>query len=249
MSYELRLNTFSGPLEKLLELIQEQELDITTISLAAVTDDFVRYVEKLEHAPPALLADFISVASQLLLLKSKALLPDLRLTPEEEEEIMGLEERLRIYQELRQAFRLIKDNWQKGTSFHGRTYLPMVQLGRREADTIYPGEALTLERIEEAVRSTLTFLQRVVGETEIVREKIVRLEDKMQEIVSRMRQLEKANLRTLTQNGSRGEVILIFLALLHLAREQTIELEQGERFSDIMVKTRGSEEKTNSIDS
>ncbi|MBS3903594.1 MAG: segregation/condensation protein A [Anaplasmataceae bacterium] len=235
-SYELQLNTFRGPLEKLLELIEKRELDITAISLAAVTDDFVKYVRSLADVPPALLADFISVASQLLLLKSRALLPSLPLTEEEEKEILGLEERLRIYQELRHAFRGISHLWKNGQRLHGRNYLPTIFL--RDASQeghCYPGKTTTLETIESSTANVISLLLRVKEETETIKEKIVRLEDKMIEIVNRLQGLGKTKMHHLAQSGNKSELIVIFLALLHLAREQTIELEQDGQFSDIMV--------------
>jgi len=234
-AYELSIDLFSGPLEKLLELIEKRELDITAISLAAVTDDFVKYVESLENAPPALLADFISVASQLLLLKSRALLPNLPLTAEEEEEIQGLEERLRIYGEIRQAFKVIQSAWRSSPSIYGRSYMPTVSLVAQDEDAFYPGKTVDLDSVVSAGRNALSFLVRAHEETETVREKIIRLEDKMAEILSRMQSVGKTNFKQLAQSGTKSELIVVFLALLHLAREQTVELEQGDRFSDIMV--------------
>jgi len=122
MSFEVRLEQFNGPLHKLLELIEEKKLEVTQVSLAAVTADFIGYVEKLEKACPpdfeqtksglagrsgkvgrgvdaSILADFIVVAARLLLIKSKVLLPDLTLTQEEQIDIVDLENRLKVYQQ------------------------------------------------------------------------------------------------------------------------------------------------------
>jgi segregation and condensation protein A len=235
-SYELRLDTFSGPLEKLLELIDKRELDITAISLAAVTNDFIEYVRSLDNVSPALLADFISIASQLLLLKSRALLPTLPLTDEEESEIQGLEERLRIYQELRHAFNHIRQSWRLHESMHGRNYMPTISLvNTAESGDYYPGSNLNVEGVVGATNAVLSFLERVQEDKETVREKIVRLEDKMTEIIARMQGAARTNIKDLSQSGTKSELIVIFLALLHLAREQMIDLEQEGQFSDIMV--------------
>src|SRR5262245_8487868 len=94
MDYALRLQQYEGPLEKLLELIEERKLDVNEISLAEVTDDFLKYLEQLPAVAPALLADFLTIGSRLVLIKSKSLLPELPLSAEEESDIKDLERRL-----------------------------------------------------------------------------------------------------------------------------------------------------------
>ena len=84
MNYELKTEQFSGPIEKLWELIEEKKLEITELNLAEVTADFLNYLKTIEKVEPKLLADFVVIASRLLLIKSKALLPNLELTVEEE---------------------------------------------------------------------------------------------------------------------------------------------------------------------
>ncbi len=73
MPYELKLEKFSGPLEKLLELIEERKLAVSEVSLAQVTDDFLKYLKTLTdaHADLRMIADFIVTASRLILIKSK----------------------------------------------------------------------------------------------------------------------------------------------------------------------------------
>ena len=97
--YELKLKQFSGPIEKLLELIEEKKLNITELNLAEVTADFLNYLKTVEKLDPKALADFLVVAAKLLLIKSKALLPDLKLTQEEETEIKDFTRRLIICKE------------------------------------------------------------------------------------------------------------------------------------------------------
>src|ERR1700679_4087675 len=118
MEYQLKLDNFSGPLEKLLELIEAQKMDVSEVSMARVTDAFLKYLEALKTSnlladaaeemaldkarlDLRVLADFIPVASRLIFLKSKYLLPGLVLTDEEEADIKDLEDRLRRYQDLK----------------------------------------------------------------------------------------------------------------------------------------------------
>ncbi len=116
MDYSLALETYQGPLDKLLELIEEKKLAITELALAEVTSDFLSYVEELQKKEAGsvklgFLADFLVIASKLLLIRSKALLPSLTLTEEEKEDIHDLETRLKVYQELKHAQRHVKQAW------------------------------------------------------------------------------------------------------------------------------------------
>ena len=99
MPYELSLEYYKGPLDKLLELVEEKKLEITQISLAEVTADFLNYLKTLDEsrANHSLIADFLVVASKLVLIKSKMLLPSLPLDEEEESDIRNLEERLKLF--------------------------------------------------------------------------------------------------------------------------------------------------------
>ena len=127
MAYELKLEQFSGPIEKLLELIEEKKLEITQLSLAQVTADFLVYLATIEELAPGILADFLVVASRLLLIKSKALLPNLILDQEEEQEIRDLEERLKIYREFKAARNYLKNLWQEQPLVFSRELLASSQ--------------------------------------------------------------------------------------------------------------------------
>jgi len=86
--YNVKLENFEGPLNLLLELIEKRELDITQLSLAKVADDYLEFIEREGEIDLANLSEFLLIASQLILLKSKALLPVFELTKEEEEEFL-----------------------------------------------------------------------------------------------------------------------------------------------------------------
>ena len=74
-AYQVRLPAFEGPLDLLLQLIEREKLDISSISLAQVADQFLTYVRKLEEIGADTLADFLVVASRLVWIKSRLLLP------------------------------------------------------------------------------------------------------------------------------------------------------------------------------
>lgn len=260
-AYELRLDQYQGPLDKLLELIEAREMEISEISLAQVTDDFLKHLEALKHAQGLsavtieaesvalrtdlrLLADFIVIASRLIFIKSRSLLPQLELTTEEEADIHDLEARLRIYKELKPAMRLLDELWKKRTSEYSRPYfMNTVAPGEHEGGVhvFYPAPSITPAALAASLRKIYEAFERLAIENQTVREKIVTLEEKIAEIIQRMTAIVQTNFRTLTSAQSRSETIIAFLAILHLAREQLIFLEQEDALSDIIIKRNGAQ--------
>ena len=262
MAYELQVGEFKGPLDKLLELIEDEKLGINQVSLAKVTDGFLRYLEDLksaigvadasaaaaaaeeggEEAAEAfradlrLLADFVAVASRLIFLKSKYLLPGLELTEEEEADIKDLETRLRIYQELKPAIRILNKLWHESHRSYSRPYLAGKSAFLAEHSIFYPGGNLDLESLQGALSRIFETIKTYELETETIKEKIVTLEEKISEVLGRVQKEGDMRFRNLSGEKSKGEMIVVFLALLHLAREQLVLLEQMDAFSDIMVK-------------
>lgn len=237
MPYELKTEKFTGPLEKLLELIEAKQLAINEISLAEVTDDFLKYLEGLADADMRLVADFISVASRLVLIKSKSLLPDLSLTGEEESDIKDLEKRLKIYQELKPVLRILDKLWKvAGREFSRPYFLEQSASLEGGARVFYPGEGLEIRALTASLQKIFESFVSLELETKSIREKIVTLEEKIAEVVERLTREGESTFKNLSSAKSRSEVIIIFLAILHLAHERLVALEQSGRFSDIIIK-------------
>jgi segregation and condensation protein A len=243
MAYELKLTNYSGPLEKLLELIEARELEINQINLAAVTDDFLKYVDMLtgrgeeatgEEAATfmRIIADFLVVASRLIFIKSRSLLPGLTLSSDDEADIKDFEHRLRFYQAMKPAMKTIANLWKEGKGVGGRTYL----MGVSER-VFYPAPSMTEERLHDALAGLLQTLERYVIQNQTVRDTVISLEAKIKEVMSFMIDLKETSFSNLSSTKPRGEIIIAFLAILHLAREQLISIEQKDNFSDIIIRT------------
>ena len=120
VAYHIRQEKFEGPLELLLDLIEKEKIAISEISLARVAEEYLAYVRTLSAPDPEELAGFLVVAVQLILIKSRSLLPGLAVPAEEEQSIAELEERLRVLQRLREAARRIKEIEGFGRRMYGR---------------------------------------------------------------------------------------------------------------------------------
>ena len=230
--YEVKLDKFSGPLDKLLELIEEKQLDITLVNLAQVTGDFLNYLKNLAETErhPSVLADFVVVASRLLLIKSKAILPSLELTQEEEEDIKDLEARLKIYKEYKEASVLVQRQWNRRQSSYGRELFANLLI------VFYPSKNLTVSALENHLLELIQELKALVPEQQTVKKAIITIEMKVKELLERLKEQAQHSFQTLAQEKPRLEIILLFLAILHLIRDRIVVAEQKDRFSDIMVR-------------
>ena len=233
MHYEIKTEQFSGPLGKLLELIQDKKLEITTVSLAEVTGDFLEYLKNIEEElDPSFLADFIVVASRLVLIKSKVLLPSLELTQEEEGEIVDLEARLKIYNEFKEASVHIKNLMQQDYRSFGRPFLQ--SLG--DQTFFYPPENLKASDLGEAVNALAQTLQQLVTEPRKIKSAIITIEQKIKELLTRFQNAAKQSFKGMSQGKPKTEVVAFFLAILQLLKDRSIEVEQPDQFSDIILK-------------
>ena len=109
--YKIKTEVFEGPLELLLDLVEKRKLFINEISLAQVADDYIAHLKQFEKMPVDFVSNFLIVASTLILIKSKSLLPTLSLTEEETHDIDELERRLKEYQKIRELSVNIKSAW------------------------------------------------------------------------------------------------------------------------------------------
>ena len=100
---------------------------------------------------------------------------------------------------------------------------------------VFPGENLNADALAAAAKNILNILQEFARETENVKLEIVTLEDKMSELVSRVAETARFGFKELTDKKNKMEIIVTFLAILHLLKEQLISVEQENAFADIII--------------
>lgn len=232
MTYAVRLEQFEGPLELLLSLIEKEKLDITRVSLARVTDQYLEYLQGESHIPLGHLSQFLSIAARLVLLKSRALLPLLVFTDEEEETLVDLEWQLREYRRFRDASMVLGKLLAQHTGSSTRER----SLAAHEG-FFFPPSALSAHDLEVAFTSLLGEipLMEVLEEKEF--QAVVRLEEKMNQFRTSLAGRVEASFRDMTQSiENRVELIVSFLALLQLIKERWVTVEQSHFFGDITIR-------------
>src|SRR5512142_2217103 len=174
MGYAVKLDQFEGPLDLLLELIEAEKLDISQVSLAHVTDGYLRYVQEHPEIPPEELADFLVIASRLLFIKSRILLPFLQAVAEAEEG--DLESQLRIYKEYLDASKAVEAMIGKRRFLFVHEKLPHVDIG------FAPPKKLTSSMMAEFLRGVIARLEPLVKVPRAVVEKTVSIHEKIRQI-------------------------------------------------------------------
>lgn len=226
--FTLSTPVFEGPLETLLNLIEERKLSISEISLSEVTDTYLAYVEKLPSLPLAETAQFILVASTLLLIKSRSLLPTLDLSMEERESVDELERRLARYAIIRKSARLLRREW--GSS-------PLVFPGRVPLlDPIFLPGQIAINEILLAGMRLMSMLPNVLKSAKVLVAPVLALEDVILRLKKRLVGAVRARFSELTKSAGKNEVIVYFLAMLELVRSGSISVTQERIFSDIELE-------------
>jgi len=226
--FAIAMPSFEGPLETLLNLIEERKLSISTVSLAEVTDAYLAYVEKLPEMPLGETAQFILVASTLLLIKSRALLPTLELSPDERESVEELERRLARYALIRKAARVLRKEW-------GKAPLVLARRSPERPTTFSPAETDVLS-IVQAAQKLLSILPKPQELAEAAVAPILALEDVIVGLKKRLAIAVKARFSELTRSREKHEVIVYFLAMLELVRSGSVSVTQEKLFEEITIE-------------
>ena len=235
MSYEIKTENFEGPLDLLVKLIDEEKLDITRLSLAQVADQYLEYMGRKETVTLESLSQFLSVAAKLILIKSKALLPLLEFTEEEEEEIRDLEyqlEQFKKFKEISKKIGSIVDD--KNMSFSREEFSGMQIF-------FCPPENITADDFKKAFEKVLGGIPAIEKlEKEVMRD-VVTLEEKIGQLQETIKNKVEFSFSELVENSKdKIEVVVSFLALLELVKQRIINVEQSELFQDIRMKHEGA---------
>lgn len=223
----IQFSSFDGPLDLLLSLIEEKKMEISEVSISAVTERFIRYLEQLEEDNPDELADFLIIATKLLFTKSKHLLSSVE---PDEDEGTPLEEQLRLYRLFVNASKGIDKKWLSPYCGYVRfqpPYIPAV---------IPLPENLTIDSWNKAIEGLLNRLKpaKPLPETRIDRAVSLR------ETITRLKKLLDIERETkfshvVGSGASKTEIIVGFLALLELVKQREVEIGQTSAFSDINI--------------
>lgn len=238
-SFVIKTPVFEGPLELLLSLIEKRKLLINDIALADVADEYMEHVRTLSQFPTREVAQFVLVASTLVLIKSRSLLPEFNLTQEEEGDIQNLQDRLRLYQRARELSVHVKER------FGAHILFPREETTLPFEPVFAPHASITASRLYEALKGVVARLPKAEKLQKTVVEKIMSLEEMMDRLTGRIKQalsmrfsdFAKAHAQDgTTEREVKVNTIVSFLAMLELVKQGMLAAKQHATFSDIEME-------------
>jgi len=227
--FNVKDKQFEGPLDLLLSLIEKEQLDITHISLAKITEGYLAKISEIKGDSNEI-ADFLVIAAKLLYIKSRNLIPTLA-TEEEEAEIEDLENKLREYQQYKLAARHLENV----LSADARSYS---RRGKNETVISFsPPESLGDQGLFALFQEILNKAEiDTPKQVELQHEPKVTLEQRRNHIMTQLKKNGKVSFRTaLASAKTKVEVIITFLAILEMVKQKEVRVEQNKNFSDFMI--------------
>ncbi len=241
-AYPVSLPAFQGPLDLLLHLIEREELDISEISLVGVTDQYLRTLALLEELEPGAIADFLMVASRLLFIKSRMLLPKPSSDDDEEEDSADdLLRQLLEYKRFKEVANQLRSREEAGLRVYVRT-APRPALERRldmsDVDLADLNAALrrALERIptDPPIPRVRVYAITVAEQIDNVRSYITDAVERARRDPATADQPASVSfVELLSQRQTRVEVIVTFLAVLELIKQRELVAVQSNTFGEI----------------
>jgi segregation and condensation protein A len=227
MPKELKLTKFEGPLDLLLQLIENEKLAITDVSLSDVTDQFFEYLTGMGEERSDELADFLVIATRLVYIKSRQLLP--YLYPPEEEGL-SLSDQLKFYKRYADASKFVEKLWGQNKMAYGRIEPPPTQVG-----FVAPNNA-SGEELKNSFVSLLKRLKPINPLPEVRIDRTVSVQQKIKSIYEALQKLKQLSFKDIFNSTSnRSEVIVSFLALLELIKQEKISVKQTNSFNDMII--------------
>ncbi len=219
LNYHVKTPVFTGPLDLLLDLIEKRKLFVSDVSLAQVTDDFVKYIEEHDEFPISESAEFILIASTLMLVKSRSLLPSLPLTEEETASIEDLEERLKLYQKVKELSLELKKLYGKNVIF---------EKGERKSYmTIFsPDKKTNVEELSQALMRVLDTLPKKEALPKTMVRKIITLEEMIEKLAERISKGMRMKFSEVYKKEDKVNAIIGFLAVLELVKRGVLKVSQ-----------------------
>ena len=233
MEYKFKINEFEGPLDLLLHLIKESEMDIMDIEIVKLTDQYLDYITSMESMNLSIASEYLVVASDLMYLKSKILLPGMK-DEEESEEFIETKENLinrlieyKKYKEVTDNFKVLEE---KRSNFYTKTPSSMKPY---KSGLINLNDDVTVEDLVNALKRYLERQEYSKPVTTKVTNKEISLAERRKSIRNILKQRKKVEFFELFEEFSKPYVVATFLSILEMAKEKELIIRQENNFDKI----------------
>ncbi|HNN15043.1 MAG TPA: segregation/condensation protein A [Anaerolineales bacterium] len=227
--YKVQTPVYEGPLDLLLNLIEHAELDITTVSLGAVTDQYLDHLRNVEQQRPDEISSFLVIAAKLVQIKSEALLPrPPEREPGEEDPGIALVEQLKLYKRYKEIAAWMEERQANNL----RTFLRVAPPPKVEPKLDLSN--LTLEGLLNAANSAFSKGKDKKALGTVISAPKVTIREKIDYITRTLKNIQRMTFSGLiSDKATRVEIVVTFLALLELVKRYRVTAKQETLFGDI----------------
>lgn len=240
MKYEININEFQGPLDLLLHLIKQDNININDISIERITKQYLDYIERMEEMNLNIASEYLVLAAELLEMKSSSLLPKNENNEDEFEEDPRekLINRLLEYEQYKKASETFKE----------------LESFRQDVFTKEPDSLLEYKDSDENIdygvdlNDLLEALKKFMAQKEFEKPLNTKITNKEYSIVQRSNEIKnilkkrkKINFKDLFEIYTKEYIVITFLSILAMSRKQEIEIVQESNFKNIIIKEKGVE--------
>jgi len=231
LNYNVQTPVYEGPLNLLLNLIEHAELDITTVSLAMVTDQYLVHINSMDQLNADEISAFLVIAAKLIQIKSEALLPrPPAREPGEEDDGKSLIDQLKLYKRFKEIGAWLNAREQANL----RTYLRVAPPPKLEPKLDLSN--ITLERLVAAAEEAFAKEQIKKPLATVISAPRITIREKIEMITKVMKDLERSSFSSLIKgSSSRLEIVVTFLAMLELIKRYRVQACQEGLFSEIEI--------------
>jgi segregation and condensation protein A len=235
MEVKFTIDKFEGPLDLLLHLIKENDIDIMEINISEITEQYLTYIKKMEELDLNVSSEYLVLAAELTLMKSKTLLPSIN----EEEELDPREElinRLVLYQKYKEVSQTFKElELDRNDLF---TKKPSYLSDFKDNKVIIDSDIT----IEDLIKAFTSFNQRKEYDKPLnttVTKKEYSVSKRSYDILKRLKSESRIIFSDLFEEKTKGYVVVTFLSILDLTRKGKINITQDKNMGDIFLTARG----------
>jgi len=230
--FSIKQDTFEGPLDLLLALIEKRKLHINDVSLSQVTDDYIAHLNSHKDISIENMANFILIASTLILIKSYSLISTLSITEEEKANIEDLEKRLKLYQRIKELSQFVKNLFGQEIIFSRE---PMKDF----TPVFAPTKEITSANLLLSIRSVIMNLPKNEILPKVTMKKVISLEEVINNLTMRVQKAFRMKWSDVVKENrhEKAGLIVTFLGMLELVKQGIIDVKQEINFSEIEMES------------
>ena len=236
MDYSIKINEFEGPLDLLLHLIKQSNINIVDIEINEITKQYLDYINKMEELNINVAASYLVMAAELMEIKSKSLLPIEEEENKEDEEVVSKENlinKLLEYQKYKDMINTFKDMEQERQNI----YIKAPERISNYIDEVIVNNNDT--SVDDLVDAFKKFLERIDKEKPIttkITTKEYSMKERKKNIRNILKEKKKVLFTDLFEERTAGFIVVTFLSILEMAKEKEIRIKQDDNFKDITIE-------------